>query len=145
VTFIQFSDNYINTYPQKHAGSWQYGYKELVAILKEKYNQYPEILITKRYGEPHEFLIFYWPWEPRLYQEDPAKTTDFHADWYWVDGFDKFKFVNDWELASYLKNTTGKKLVVASPDSAVGTPTLVIKNELDKSDKSTIFMLYEVQ
>ena len=35
---------------------------------------------------------------PGFISKDPRLNTDFHADWYWVNAFDKFVFVNDWEV-----------------------------------------------
>jgi 4-amino-4-deoxy-L-arabinose transferase-like glycosyltransferase len=102
---------YAITYSQ----SWQYGHQPMVSYLKNHYREYDQILITKKYGEPHEFLLFYWPWPPLSYQTDPAKIWDYHASWYWVDAFDKFKFINDWEIVDQTKNLTGKTLLITSP------------------------------
>ncbi len=97
------------------APSWQYGYQQLVTEIKPLYPQYNQIFITKKYGEPHEFILFYWPWDPQKYLTDKNLNTDFHADWYWVNAFDKFKFINDWEV----KTTTIPKnsLLITSPSN----------------------------
>ena len=54
--------------------------------------------MTKKYGEPQEFVLFYWPWDPESYRTDPNLNRFYQSNWYWVDGFDKFYFVNDWEI-----------------------------------------------
>jgi len=89
---------YFGSYRQEYSWAWQYGYKQMVGFVKENYDQYDQIIITKKYGEPHEFVLFYWPWSPQQYRNDPNLDRYFQTNWYWVDGFDKFRFVNDWEM-----------------------------------------------
>ena len=94
---IFFWPKYLN-YVKQYSSSWQYGYQQTVNFIKEKYSEYSQIIFTKKYGEAHEFVLFYWPWNPSVYQTDPNLDWDYHANWYWVNGFDKFKFINDWEI-----------------------------------------------
>ncbi len=109
---------YINTYYQynrEYSSTWQYGYEQVVEFIKPLYSDYSRIIITKKYGEPHEFVLFYWPWDPQQYQTDIHKKWDFHADWYWVDAFDKFQFVNDWEIKDLQPLTS--TLLITSPNN----------------------------
>lgn len=85
-------------YRSTYSWSWQFGYKEAVSYIKENYNKYDKIIITKKYGEPHEFLLFFWPWSPESYRHDQHLIRFFQSNWYWVDRFDKFYFVNDWQI-----------------------------------------------
>jgi 4-amino-4-deoxy-L-arabinose transferase-like glycosyltransferase len=85
-------------YSVQYSSSWQYGYKQIVNYVKSNYDKYDAIVITKKYGEPHEFVLFQWPWPPEKYQSDPALNRFYQSNWYWVDGFDKFYFVNDWDI-----------------------------------------------
>ena len=66
--------------------------------IKENYDKYDKIIITKKHGEPHEFLLFFWPWDSQKYQDDPNLIRFEQSNWFWVDRFDKFYFVNDWEI-----------------------------------------------
>lgn len=105
-------------YCQKFAQSWQYGYKEAIDFIKANYSKYDHIFMTKNYGEPHEFILFYWPWNSSDYQTDKNKVWDYHADWYWIDAFDKFKFINDWEIKEKTKDiVSGKNLLITTPDN----------------------------
>ncbi len=106
-------------YAQNYSSSWQFGYQEMVGYVKDKYQDYDQIIITKKYGEPHEFILFYWPWNPKEYQHNPTKIWDYHANWYWVDSFDKFKFVNDWEIKDKTLNIPQniKTLLITSPNN----------------------------
>lgn len=110
--FFNYWKNYQN-YAQNYASAWQYGHEETVNYLKSQYPQYDQIVFTKKYGEPHQFILFYWPWDPASYHQDPKLNTDFHSDWYWVNAFDKFVFVNDWEIKNY--SFKPRTLLVTSP------------------------------
>ncbi len=114
--------NYIGDYTRNYSWSWQYGYKEVVNFAKENYSKYDKIIITKKYGEPHEFFLFYLAWDPAKYQNNPNAIRFFQSDWYWVDRFDKFWFVNDWQVKDLVTEskvkiacTSVKCLLVTSP------------------------------
>jgi len=109
--------NYFNDYSKNYSSSWQYGYKETVKYIKDNYNTYDQIIFTKKYGEPHEFILFYWPWNSISYQNDSNLNWDFHANWYWVNAFDKFKFINDWEIKKETEIITKRTLLITSPDN----------------------------
>ncbi len=98
ILFETYLSNYASMYRVNYSYTWQYGYKEAVAYAKENYGSYDKIIITKKYGEPHEFFLFFWPWDPAKYQNDPSAIRFYQSNWYWVDGFDKFFFVNDWQI-----------------------------------------------
>ncbi|MFC1710450.1 ArnT family glycosyltransferase [Patescibacteria group bacterium] len=89
---------YFGKYSEEYSQVWQYGYKEAVEYAKDNHDSYDYIIFTKKYGEPHEFVLFFWPWSPKKYQEDPNLIAFAQSNWYWVDAFDKFVFVNDWDL-----------------------------------------------
>ena len=101
-------------YNINYSSSWQYGYKQVVETIKNKYPDYSEIILTKKYGEPHEFILYYWPWNPADFQNKKV-IWDYHSSWYWIDAFDKFKFINDWEIKEKTANLTTKALLVTSP------------------------------
>jgi 4-amino-4-deoxy-L-arabinose transferase-like glycosyltransferase len=97
IEFVNFWKKY-QSYNLNYSNTWQYGYQQAVEYVKTNYSQYSHIYFTKKYGEPHEFVLFYWPWDPLKYQTDSNLNWNYHAGWYWVDGFDKFLFINDWEI-----------------------------------------------
>jgi len=103
-SFSLYLRDFFGPYSKSYSWAWQYGYEQVVDYLKQHYSQYNKIIFSKRYGEPHEFILFYWPWPPDEYQKDTQKVWDYHADWYWVDRFDKFVFVNDWEVIDRVKD-----------------------------------------
>lgn len=128
-------------YRTNYSWSWQYGYKEAVQFIKDRYSQYDQIIFTKRYAEPHEFFAFYWPWDPANFQK--TKEWDYHANWYWINGLDKIKFVNDWEVPQTIASLPAgqKYLVVSSPDNP-SPGTLV--NQINFLDSKPAFYIKEL-
>lgn len=89
---------YFSSYVKYYSWAWQFGYKDTVSYIKDNYFEYDYILISKVYGEPHEFVLFYYSWEPKKYFEDSNLKRFYQSSWYWVDSFDKFYFINDWNI-----------------------------------------------
>ena len=124
ILFYKFWAGYFGPYRKNYSWSWQYGYREAANYIQLHYNEYDKIFMTKKYGEPHEFLLFYLKWDPEKYRQDPNLKRYFQTDWYWVDSFDKFVFINDWEIKDKLKiqneklkitNQNSKILLITSP------------------------------
>ena len=143
---IQFWPKYIQ-YRQTYASSWQYGYQQAVDYVKSIYSDYDQILVTKKYGEPHEFFLFYWPWNPSVYQNDSAKIWDYHANWYWVDKFDKFQFINDWEIKDKTITPTLTKnqntLLITSPENYNQHNSQLLKT-IYYPDGSPVFQILKI-
>ena len=114
-SFISYINIYTKSYTTNYSQSWQYGYKEMSEYVKDNYSKYDQILITKKYGEPHEFLLYYLKYNPIIYQQ--TAKTDYHASWYWVNSFDKFVFINDWEIKDKTKILDNKTLLITSPNN----------------------------
>ncbi len=106
-----FLENYLTAYFTdyriNYSWSWQYGYKEAVAFSKRNYEKYDKIIVTKKYGEPHEFFLYYLAWDPLKYRNDSNLIRFNKSDWYWVDRFDKFYFVNDWQVKKMVLESGG--------------------------------------
>jgi len=132
VAIYLFAENYLmdyfTDYTTKYSSSWQYGYKQVVEYAKDNYAKYDKIIVSKKYGEPHEFFLFFWPWDPAKYKSDPNLIRFAQSDWFWVDRFDKFYFVNDWDIpksgTSFVLESKGKVdcsksacLLVTSPEN----------------------------
>jgi len=141
---IKYLKNYFIDYSKNYSSAWQYGYQEAVNYVKENYHNYDQVIFTKKYGEAHEFVLFYWPWNPKSYLADPNLNTDFHADWYWVNAFDKIKFVNDWEIKENSQNINQKTLLITSPDNYNKDNSKLLKTIyfLDKKPAFDILEIY---
>ena len=98
LSVVSYFKNYFTLYPSEYSWSWQYGHREVAEFIEENYEKYDKIVMTKKYGEPHEFMLFYLKWEPSEYQKDENLNRFYQTGWYWVDSFDKFFFINDWQV-----------------------------------------------
>lgn len=103
--FEKYVFYYFFVYPYKYSQAWQFGYERVVEYSNIHYKEYDQIIVSKKYGEPHEFFLFYgakqdapWSWQPDKFRSDPNLIRYAQSDWFWVDRFDKFFFVNDWEV-----------------------------------------------
>ncbi len=115
ITTTSFWINYTKVYTKKYSWSWQYGYKQVINFINKQGNNYDKIYLSKKYGEPHEFLLFYLKYDPNKYRNDSKLIRYKRSDWYWVDQFDRFEFINDWEVTEKVKIKTGKDLLITSP------------------------------
>jgi hypothetical protein len=129
---------YFTQYPKEYSQSWQYGYKQAVEYLMSNKDHYDNVIFTKRYGEPHEYALWYGKINPRTYLanlESGKVNWNFHDNWYWIDGIDNVVFVNDWELNNYLLTLPrkGRNLVLSSADNPAPEEPLLLINFLDGS------------
>ncbi len=126
VSLENYLKNYFVDYRRDYSWSWQYGYKEVVDYTRTNYGKYDKIIVTKKYGEPHEFFLFFWPWDPAKYRRDPNLIRFYQSDWYWVDRFDKFYFVNDWQIPkegrTFVLESKGKVDCISSKCLLISSP-----------------------
>jgi len=144
VSFASFAFDYFGQYRENYSFAWQYGYKEVAKFVGKNYHSYDRIIVSKKYGEPHEFLLFYLQWPPEKFQKDPNLVRYFRSNWYWVDRFDKFYFVNDWEINEVVPKIKGDKktLLISSPDNYPhGAKKLETVKFLDGKEAFDIFEL----
>lgn len=87
-----YLENYYTVYPKLYSRDWQYGYKEVVAYIKDHYTEYDLIVFSRHYGEPHIFTLFFMGWDPVSFQSDPNLDRFETYDWVRVLKFDKFYF-----------------------------------------------------
>lgn len=138
---------YQHEYSRDYSWVWQYGYKEAVLFAQQNYNQYDKIIFTKKYGEPHEFVLFYNKWDPDKYRQDKNLVRFNQSNWWWVDSFDKYYFANDWQIKDLILESGSKIncdkdcLLISSPDNyPEGWTKLKTINFLDGK---TAFEIYE--
>lgn len=88
----RYLNNYYNVYPNLYSRDWQYGNKEVVDYIKNRKDEYDQIVFTRHFGEPHIFTLFYLDYDPARYQNDPSLIRFETFDWVRVLRFDKFYF-----------------------------------------------------
>jgi 4-amino-4-deoxy-L-arabinose transferase-like glycosyltransferase len=156
IAMILSLENYVTVYAKSYrtdySWAWQYGYEQVVSYAKQNYNNYDQIITTKNYGEPHEYFLFFMQYDPTKYMTDPNLIRFHQSDWYWVDHFDKFWFVNDWQIpktgSTFITESKHeidclrqKCLLITTPNNA---PNGWIKiNEVKFLDGKTAFEMYK--
>ncbi len=135
-----YAYSYFVKYPVRYASSWQYGNRQMVNFIKSDFSKYDQIFITKRYGEPHEYILWYWPWDPKALQNDPSLKWDFHDNWYWINALSRLRFVNDWEIKDMAKVLPrgNKYLIISSGDSR---PDGAKVGQINYPDGSTVYVM----
>lgn len=93
-----FWQNYTGDYRQQYSQSWQYGYQQAVDFVNKQADKYDLVVFTKAYGEPHIFTLFFLKYDPDKYQKNENLIRYQRSNWFWVDRFDNFRFINDWEI-----------------------------------------------
>lgn len=113
-SFVFYTYVFLNTYNTDYSFAWQYGYKQAVKFAVHNQDKYQKIIFTKKYGEPHEFVLFYQKYDPTAYQFDKSAKKYYQNGWYSVDNFGKYQFIDDEKIQSQtadLMNT----LIITSP------------------------------
>jgi len=139
-----YLSKYFSDYKVKYSSSWQYGYEQVIAFIKEHGSEYERIFITKRYGEPHIFYSFYTMLDPKQLQPGDNNIRFSKSDWYWTDRVGNVYFINDWKIptieASRLQLESGESvstahsLLITSPDHLpVNASVIKTVNFLDGS------------
>jgi 4-amino-4-deoxy-L-arabinose transferase-like glycosyltransferase len=136
-----YFNNYFFNYPIQYSQSWQYGYKQAYEFIlsKENLNERP-LYISKRYGEPHIFYLFYSKYDPAKYQTNPNLTRYSKTNWRWVDRIDNVYFINDWEMKERLKDQHG--FVITTQENYVGIPPIL--SRIYFLDAKTAFEIVEI-
>ena len=142
--------SYFIHYRNSYSWSWQYGYKEVASYVKDNYGRYDKVIVTKKYGEPHEYFLYYMKYDPAKYLSDPNKIAFLQSGWYWVDRFDKYYFVNDWQIKDLVTESkikincsVEKCLLITSPDNYPNGWKKV--NTVNFLDGKPAFVMYENQ
>ena len=134
-------DTYFNHYPKRATTirAWQCGYKELVDYVKQNYKKYDRFYITDRHGQPYIYFLYYWPFDPAIYQKQAKISAPDQYGFGQVGKFDKFDF-------NFQFNPSLKKSVFIGYPEHFNNSDQSVKDKLKKikSGPEEIFWIYEV-
>lgn len=115
VSLTNYFKYYLYEYPRISSQYWQYGYKQAVEYLEKNYYNYDLIVLTRAYGEPQIFTLFYLKFDPLKYRTDKNLLRERSGDWIQVLKFDKFYFPNLSSTGTgyedIIKQNPGKKIM----------------------------------
>ena len=70
--FFNYQKKYFHEYPHHSWYYWDYGWRETVALSKQK--DYPNIFVSNHLFLPHAFILFYSKYPPEKYQKIAIKS-----------------------------------------------------------------------
>jgi 4-amino-4-deoxy-L-arabinose transferase-like glycosyltransferase len=91
LSVFYYQHNYWVHYPIEWSGQWQYGYKQMVAKVKNLENKYDRVIVTSDYGRPYIYFLFYNRISPLEYDRIRQAERDWYGLWN-VYGFGKYDF-----------------------------------------------------
>lgn len=91
--WLQFWRYYTTIYPQRTAREWQYGYRQLVAVIAQLEATDPQqrFFITREFGRPAMYYWFYRQTPPRAVQAVAATTPQDQGEFL---RFENIEFIN---------------------------------------------------
>jgi len=135
--FVYYLHLYYQQYPVNYSRDWQYGYKQVLKYVAENQDRYDRVIITRHYGEPHIFTLFWLGYPPEKYQTIDNLIRYQSHDWVWVNQFDKYLFPDLGDTGTRV-NDFKKKFIGQGKTLIVGRP-----GDFDKEDpvlKSVYFL-----
>ena len=96
LNFAYYLHMYYVHYPIIYSGEWQYGYKQAVQSVKSLYPEADQIVVTNALGRPYIYFLLFNAYSPGKFWENSQVIKD-KFFFIHVNGFDKFKFVDDVE------------------------------------------------
>lgn len=144
VSFLVFWGRYFGEYPYQTGSIWQGGYQRLFDYLSAEEQSYDRAVVTKFYGEPHIFYLFYRRIDPNWYENSlEVARYDRNDHWVNVDQVGKYYF---WEkadqgLESFLSMKGQRVLIALSPTEA--EPDKIPKKLIFYKNGEVAFRVYE--
>lgn len=77
---------------KEYTFSSQYGVKEMVGYIKDKYEKYDRVIITDRYDQPYILTLFYLKYPPQEFYNNHELTRPDQYGFSTVTAFDNFYF-----------------------------------------------------
>jgi 4-amino-4-deoxy-L-arabinose transferase-like glycosyltransferase len=97
-----FFGNYFRFYNQKSYADWGYGYKQVAAFIAQEVSDNESVFMTRDYGRPITYMLFYLNADPRLVQasaESAPKDQQELLTFANIDFIDR-KQAYDWRIES---------------------------------------------
>lgn len=86
-----FLHNYFVNFPREFSGEFQYGYREAIQKAEKIENNYERIVMTRMYGRPYIYTLFYSDTTPQEFWESGKVRRDVYG-FYDVDQVGKYVY-----------------------------------------------------
>ena len=131
--FSRYLVSYYKTYPKIYSSQWQYGYAQMLGVVKERQDQYQQIFITRELGRPSMYYWFYMQTDPRQVQAVNDQVKKDQGEYL---EFGKIRF------GPAPAQLPANSLVVLGPSDALQDKAKLIEEIYDLSGKLA-FRIYE--
>ncbi len=114
VSLFYYIHQYFVHLPTDYSAFWQYGRKEAVAAVKDRYNEFDRVVVSTSLDVPHIFFLYYLAYDPARYQKEGGTVSGGFAEE--RNAFDKFRFkrISDTVIREEQKSG-GRVLYVGMP------------------------------
>lgn len=143
-SFVFYLDQFFVHAPIAYSEDWLYGYKQVVNFVKDKTDDYDQIVFTQKYGQPYIYYLFYTKYDPAKYQEQAGLIESPEGDVGRVEKIDNLSFRNIyWPGDRFLKNSlfVGTEYEIPLEDIAEGESQLL--KEIKYLNGVTAFRIVE--
>ena len=111
-SFAFYLDQFFVHAPVAYSEDWLYGYKQAVDYIKDRTDEYDQVVFTQKYGQPYIYYLFYTQYNPRQYQAQAKLIENTQGDVGRVERIDNIDFHDIyWPKERFLKN----RLFVGGP------------------------------
>jgi len=93
-SFVLFLDQFFVHAPIAYSIDWLYGYKEAVEFVKDKANDYDQVVFTQKHSQSYIYYLFYTAYEPKNYQAQARLIEHSEGDVGRVEKIDNIEFRN---------------------------------------------------
>ncbi len=129
ISFIYYSDLYLNHMVVKSPYDFLYGYRQAMEFVNQNQAKYHQIIFSDFYGQPYIFYLFYSQYPPQKYQQQ-AKLTDDSLDTGKVTHIDNLNFT-----------TPGFETIKQTPHTlAIFSQEEIYRQGIDKSPDFSKFL-----
>ncbi|MDD2482708.1 MAG: phospholipid carrier-dependent glycosyltransferase [Candidatus Shapirobacteria bacterium] len=130
ISFIYYSDLYLNHMVKKSPDDFLYGYQQSMDYLIKNQNKFKNIIMSDYYGQAYIYYLFYSKYPPQRYQQQAKLTESSSGDTGKVEQIDNIKFTTpDYSLIKTQPNTL-----------AIFNYNEIYRQSIDKSDSFKDFL-----
>ncbi|MDD2224592.1 MAG: phospholipid carrier-dependent glycosyltransferase [Candidatus Shapirobacteria bacterium] len=106
ISFIYYSDLYLNHMIKKSPDDFLYGYQQSMEYLIKNQNKYSQVVMSDFYGQAYIYYLFYSQYPPQKYQQQAKLIENSSGDTGKVEKIDNIKFTTpDFNLIKTQSNT----------------------------------------
>jgi hypothetical protein len=80
LSYIYFLDMYFVHMPIQSAKYWDYGFREVISIIKPIQRDFSTIKIQQSFAQPYIYVLFYTEYDPATYQKQAHLTSSEYKD-----------------------------------------------------------------